>query len=264
MKNIIRWTCGNVSDAGYEVLLRSIKTTQKVFNKFNFDYVVCCNNQKPEKLKLINQACSKNNVKVLIQNWSSIPIKHPSFINQDQACTNGLWKVCPARMRPDAYEIILDNDLILTRVIPEIEEFLQSNKILTLEDPLRWFGQYDHTLAKNLAINTGIIGLPPRYNFGQEINQHWIANGSKHHDCLGDEQGLLALTIMKSQYEKIVISKNTIIELHPNGIWHCWDDATKNLPYQFNGEEGGFHFVEINRKPDHKPWQQFKEIKAYG
>lgn len=257
---LLRWTVGSVSDAGYEVLKASIRITRDTLSKFKFDYAICCNNQSPARLEWLKTL----GVDVIEQNWSMLPIEHGMVPHKDREVVNAIWKVCPARVRPESHEIILDNDVILTRIPSQLQEFMDcNNAVLMLEDPLRWFGHYDHRLAPGLAINTGIIGLPPYYEFGREINEHWVGNGCKPNNTLADEQGLLALTIMESDHNKLTIAKTDVIELHPNGIWYCWDDAFKNLLYKFTGKESGFHFVEINRKPNHTPWEHFKQCTLF-
>lgn len=262
-KPLLRFTCGRVSDTGYDVLKESIHIAKETLSKFNFDFMVCCNNQTPERLQWLTELCGIAGIELMEQKWPDLPIAHVAVPQRDSEVVNAIWKVCPARVRLDAHEIIVDNDLIICKPMAEIERFLKSDQLLMLQDPLRWFGHYDHKIEPHWAVNTGIIGLPPGYDFGDEINQHWVGNGSHVNHSLGDEQGLLALTMIQSSLGKIIISKDTVIELHPNGIWHNWDDADKNIRYRFTGREGGFHFVEVNRKPKHEPWEQFKTNLIY-
>ena len=104
-----------------------------------------------------------------------------------------MWKVCPARMRMDSHEIIMDNDIVLLKKFPQIDEWLsQTSKTLILEEPIRFYGKYDSLLpADGPFLNSGFMGMPPGYDFGAEISKSWKQYGSYENLSQADEQGLL-------------------------------------------------------------------------
>ena len=251
---LFRWTVGNVSDAGLDVLEESVRMAKENLAQYGFDWVICHNSLPDEKLARLKQL----NTNLFQQSWNRLPINQVESEELNQRVINAIWKVCPARLRPQSHEIIVDNDLVLRRPFPQLDIFLNSNSLLLLQDPLRFYGTYDGAVSSELQLNSGLIGLPPGYDFGGAIRNEWDHCGQLGVWNLEDEQGLLAATLSKSRLPKVWVPKDVVVELHPNGIWHSWDDAFKNLHYEFTGKEAGLHFVEINRKPNHLPWQEYR------
>src|ERR1035438_4703034 len=98
----------------------------------NFDWMVCHNNIDKEDLRFVKHLSPR--IVLYEQKWEecAIPdfcstIKNKDGTSNDCSKVGGsLWKVCPARMRPEGYEIISDNDLIIFSRFKEIDEFLNS------------------------------------------------------------------------------------------------------------------------------------------
>lgn len=259
-KPLIRWTVGgHVSDSGLDVLRESVRKTQQVLGKDRFRWCVCHNKMPSERLKQLQPL----NAELLEQQWSDLPLPIQENHHLDSEIRNAIWKVCPARLQKETHEIIIDNDLVICNKSKQIDEFLASNSILLLEDPLRFYGQYDPHIPPEMQINTGFIGLPPGYDFAADIRHQWRVTGSLGISGLDDEQGLVVMTLLRAGRRQSIISKNEIIELHPDGLWRSWADAGRGRRYQFTGKETGLHFVEINRNPFHQPWQQYKECRLY-
>lgn len=255
-KNIFRWTVGGFSSwTGLEVLKESVRLTQETLGKDKFDWFVCYNNMDKRFLKGLN-------AELWEQKWSDLPLPLPENKELDSRAKNAIWKVSPARINVDVREIICDNDLILYNDFRDLKNFLKYDDcVLLLDDPLRFFGRFSHLLPNNIQLNSGFIGLPAGYKFGDELSSYWKSHDSMPIDGLDTEQGFIMSTLYNSPLRKIIIDRKTIVELHPDGLWRGWHDANHGQRYQFTGKEAGIHFVEINRVPEHLPWQDFKNFK---
>ena len=53
---------------------------------------------------------------------------------------------------------------------------LSSSKNLCLEDPITFQGKYHNLFKKGEAYNSGLIGLPPQYDFEKEVFNFWNKN----------------------------------------------------------------------------------------
>jgi hypothetical protein len=164
--------------------------------------------------------------------------------------------------------------------LPKIDEFLSSSKNLCLEDPITFQGKYHKLFKKGEAYNSGLIGLPPQYDFGKEVFDFWSKNKifNLNHN---DEQGLLTKVLTKDK-NYILIKKTEIIECHRGNFCVPYKDvAHKTLPeivlksgnkvirskwidYDHVDLKGmmkkcyGFHFVESNRSNcNHRGWKKY-------
>jgi len=136
------------------------------------------------------------------------------------------WKICPPRMRPESYELILDNDVVIHGTSDIFEKAIAENKCLMTEGHFRNFGKYADKLPSKLRLNSGLIGLPPNYDFGKDLKEvfmGWDDTGEAF-----DEQGLIALALTKNPYYIMPLS-----ELHI-----CHENYVKT-PF-------GIHFVRVN------------------
>jgi hypothetical protein len=289
MKPIIRWTIGNVGPLGLRTLFTSISSITKIY-KNRFRFFLCHNNIPNYKLRIIKDFLLGTTVELYEQKWSEccIPDKvgsiyddYGNIIFNNGICGGSLWKVSPARLDLNVHEIILDNDLVLFDHLPKIDEFLSSSKNLCLEDPITFQGKYHNLFKKGEAYNSGLIGLPPQYDFEKEVFNFWNKNkifNLSH----GDEQGLLTKVLTKDK-NYILIKKTEIVELH-NGMF-CVpykDVAHKSFPEIVlrSGNKVvlskwtdyrnvdlklimkkcyGFHFVESNRSKynSHIGWKEY-------
>jgi len=291
---IIRWTIGNVGPLGLRTLFTSISSITKIY-KNRFRFFVCHNSLPDYKLRAIKNFLNGSEVELYEQKWSeccipdnlrSIYDNNGNIIFNNGECGGSLWKVTPARLDLNVHEIILDNDLILFDHLPKIDEFLSSSKNLCLEDPVIFQGRYTKLFKRGESYNSGLIGLPPQYDFGKEVFDFW----SKHkvfqspHPIMqnmfnlnhNDEQGLLTKVLTKYK-NYILIKKTEIIECHsgyfcvPSGPglrmtdFHEDDDGKHQwIDYDHVDLKGmmkkcyGFHFVESNRSNyDHRGWEKY-------
>lgn len=185
MKPIVRWTVGPVSREGMQCLRDSISYFKSLY-KDRFDYAICYNGRQPSEFKDLDipLVCQQAHTGHLL-----IPPAGPA------------WKLCPGRLRSDAHEIILDNDLVIYRRPDEIEEFLASDDLfLSSVAAERHYGQFDDLVPHTAdSLNSGIIGMPPGYDFGGEITRLLKERpiNAWSHFC---EQGLVATLIMAKRH----------------------------------------------------------------
>ncbi len=222
----------------------------------NWDWVICHNSLTPDRQDTLSQIVQGRPITLHTQTWNDCPVDDESWspFRQDGTveidgshCGGTLWKVCPPRMRPDAHEVIVDNDLIILKKPPQIDAFLKSlDRTLILEEPVRYYGRYAHRIALEDHINSGLMGLPPGFDFGRQIRRVWEVEGSHRRITQEDEQGLL-MAVMSGQ-PNIRLSKHDVREMLAAD------------PPIIRGDEFGIHFPQSNRIPVHRGWIRYKQI----
>jgi hypothetical protein len=282
MKPIIRWTIGNaLTNASYEILRESVVAIKKLYHN-NFEYFICYNEGVDvKKIKV-------KNVNLIRQNWEDCPIKlkKPIKINAktNQKLNGSFWKICPPRLSIDTHEIILDNDLIFLKKPKIIESFLSTNnKNLIIEDSKVYLGEYEKLFEnKKQGYNSGVIGLCPGYDFEKDIFNNFNLIDNKEDLDYGQEQGLLMYSLYKTN--PLIGSAEDFVGIHAEKIYlnslsssfseyelEKIKDLDRNKFIEINVEilERIFfesevvHFLESNRKNDHKAWKYFKIRKKY-
>jgi hypothetical protein len=258
VKPLLRWTVGNCLQQGLDILAESINRTTKALGVDKFDWVVCYNGLNSENVQFLQKAVGSLPIQFLSQNWAMCPIsdncltprrKDGSFEYDGKRCGGTLWKVCPARMRMESHEIIMDNDIVLLNKFDQIDEWLsQEQKVLILEEPIRFYGRYDCLFGSDGPfLNSGFMGLPPGYDFGLKINENWNKYGKYSNITQADEQGLLVYTLSESPNIRIS-SKQMVEVLH------------RDYNTKLTGHEQGIHFTQANRIPNHHSWLKYKQI----
>lgn len=71
------------------------------------------------------------------------------------------WKLYPPRTDRSRHEISIDNDVVFTERIPEIDRFLDGDCTLLLEGDSRTYGRFERYVPAGYEINSGIFGMPP-------------------------------------------------------------------------------------------------------
>jgi hypothetical protein len=139
----------------------------------------------------------------------------------------------------------------MLKKFPQIDEWLsQTEKTLILEEPIRFYGRYDGVLPPGPPFfNSGFMGLPPNYDFGQAIVNSWEQNGSLTNLSQADEQGLLTYTL--NQRPSLRIKPDQMIE-----VLH------RDFKTVVTGNEFAIHFTQANRIPNHHCWSKYKELMA--
>jgi hypothetical protein len=255
MKPLWRWTCGSCSQQGLEILEESVFRTLKILGEENWDWVICHNGLTDKQYDFLQSIVAGRPVALHRQSWDDCPIDDEAWspIRPDgtveldgSSCGGTLWKVCPPRMRIESHEVVMDNDLVLLKKLPQIEEFLHSHKTLILEEPVRYYGRFAALIPLEDHINSGLMGFPPGYDFGAKIRQTWESNGRHRRITQEDEQGLLMAVIQS--HPNIRIKKEEIRELLAGD------------PPRIAGDEYGCHFVQGNRTSLHRSWIRYKQI----
>lgn len=190
MKPLVRWTIGGtVREESFLCLEKSIYLWKKLYGEY-FNYAICCNNFGI--FKRINK------------------IKHVSIINQKNYLDklpfypkDTFWKFCPPRLSLSSHEIIIDNDLLIYNKSPTISWFLSRKKYaISTAAHKAMHGCFVSCLLKNnFKINTGLIGLPPNYDFNKELKKLFLTypfTASGH--C--DDQG--AFLMLTKKFLKII------------------------------------------------------------
>ncbi len=254
-KPLWRWTCGGCTSQGIDILKESIFRTMRAIGENNWDWMICYNGLLPSVVIDLEEYVRGFPITLHEQSWNDCPIDdHPwSPIKEDGSieingdhCGGTLWKVCPPRMRPDAHEVIMDNDLIFMKKLPIIDTFLKANKTLILEEPIRYYGRFDYLVPKGQKINSGLMGLPPGFDFGERIKTAWQKHGKVKKISQADEQGLLMYVLQA--YPNLRISKEEVRQ------FGAFD------PLRMLGNEDSYHFVQANRTTNHKAWSRYNQI----
>jgi hypothetical protein len=219
MNPVVRWTIGNVSNVGIKSLNSSIKSFVNIY-KDKFKYYVCYNQINFNKISFLK----KYKVNFVNQQECINSLKVPPIKN------NPCWKIYPPRINKNVHEIFIDNDLIIYKKIDIIDFFLEKKFLFIITEAYKKrYGIFDNFIDDNFIVNTGFFGLPPSYEFEEDLNKNlpnWIE--SKNHF---DEQGLIAFILMNKEVK--------IINL--NDINVCIKERI-NLKGKY-----GMHFVGINK-----------------
>ncbi|HXR78199.1 MAG TPA: hypothetical protein VN737_19620 [Bryobacteraceae bacterium] len=165
----VRWTVGNVSNAGFTALRLSICSAWNLFGK-HARYAVCVNSVPIQTARL---ATGPVPGEVLwLQSDSLLPDWLNSYV--DRSMAEGVaWKLAPVRVFKDRYEIALDNDVILWKKPEAMKQWLDSDDpkaCLLAQDVQRCLGQFA-PLCDPRAINSGIRGLPPGFDLEGRLQQ---------------------------------------------------------------------------------------------
>ena len=181
----IRWTIGDVSDAGFEALRLSIQGALRLFGPAA-EYVVCVNTLSPGEAM---RRCGWVPGRVL---WRQVTRLLPSWLaaHLDHGFAQGAaWKLIPLQVFPHRHELALDNDVILWDVPLAVSRWLsESRSCLVAEDVQAAFGQFA-AFCEPYPRNLGIRGLPP----GFDLARHMQRVLERARGPLGselDEQGL--------------------------------------------------------------------------
>jgi len=259
-KPLFRITVGNCLTQGLDILSESIKRTTQTLGIDSWDWAICYNGLSKDEVQTLINVIDDRPIRLIAQNWQTCPINDKcqsprrndgSYEYDGKRCGGTMWKVCPARMRMDSHEIIMDNDIVLLKKFPQIDEWLaQTTKTLILEEPIRFYGRYDSLFPEEGPfLNSGFMGLPPGFDFGSEIVKQWTENGKHENISQADEQGMLVHTL--NQRKSIRIRPDQMVE-----VLH------RDMKTVITGREEAIHFTQSNRIPNHYAWGKYKEIMA--
>ena len=217
---LIRWTIGgNVSADGLEILGVSISFMKKIYGDIA-DFMICYNNIKEESLSRFEVPLFKQ--------------YHDPWNFHEYEPTAEMWKMYPPRLRYEAHEIVMDNDLIIFKKFDMLDEFFCGNHTLLLQGRERNYGSYDHLVPQPYAINSGFYGLPPNFDFGTGIEMACLTDSTRKWTKWCDDQGVIAHALMREENFKIV---------SPNDILNYFPMDEYSLPENISG----IHFIGSNR-----------------
>lgn len=182
MKPLVKWVIGPVSSSGFSCLKFSIRNFLELY-KDRFEYVICYNNLNEREINFIKQF--------------NVPL-----YNQEDFCKRVnwgvpfgcIWKLFVPKFGT-SHEITLDNDLIIRKRLPQIEEFLDSqNKFLITEALKRNYGIFDNKVKSDIKYNTGLLGIPPNYDITAMVDKT-LKQFKIEWKTWFDEQGLTSYLI---------------------------------------------------------------------
>lgn len=207
-KPLLRWTVGNISKLGREILEHSINSVKNHYPEF--DLIVCHNSPVDVSVQTIDQTMFTK-----------------MFHCPPASCS---WKLYPPRLRKDCHEIFIDNDIVLNGKIPALDQFLDSEKTLVCEARRRLYGRFENRVPQDLLINGGIFGLPPKYPF--EIKIREFIKNHKSWDGFFDEQGVVAsllhggITIPLTQLN--ILTQDSDMDFKCAAAHFCGANRTEN------------------------------------
>jgi hypothetical protein len=237
---MVRWTIGPVKKIGFEILFESVFSFAKIYPEFN--KIVCYNNIDFNCIRHLQKNC---NIELQQENFAPCQLLNPSA-NPEEATGCG-WKLVPPRLNPDGLELFIDNDIIIRKRLPQIDEWLERKDCGLIAEGLsrkRMYGVFDPFVPPNIHANAGLFGLPPGFDFGKQIADYanFLTGGLGGYN----EQGLTVATIVNMpQYIMVPLSKLHISEDHA--------DFPEKMP-------DAIHFVGANRKEWHRGWAHYKKI----
>lgn len=230
MKTIIRWTIGEVSDHGFACLKFSVKKVIEMYGRRNFEYFICHNGESESRLR----PCVSG-VGLLRQEEFTDSLPTPPGGSFGVS-----WKLYPPRIDLDAYEIFMDNDVVLHKKI----DFEKYKDICFISEALkRSYGSFDGQIKGTLVMNSGLFGLPQGFDFSLALSNAIAKFDVKWDNSYFEEQGLVAYVISNEKH--VVLDKNDII-------------ITWGNPSCFIGQYGT-HFIGLNHG-DSRYWKKYRTI----
>jgi hypothetical protein len=235
----VRWTVGDVSPAGYEALRLSIHGALRLFGP-ETRYEVCVNT-----LTEIEARSRTGPVPEQVR-WRRVEADLPAPLRAflDGGMTEGTaWKLLPVRLDPDAFELALDNDVILWALPPALARWLAepgaAHRVIAA-DVRPAHGAFAGLCGPEPR-NSGIRALPPGFDYEAEI----AAVLAEHPAALTselDEQGLQVAALSRRGDVLVVGTEEVSIcspfPPHTPGLGRC-----------------GAHFVGLNARDI--PWAYY-------
>jgi len=240
MKPLIRYTIGRVGEAGWVILSESLRQIRKVYPEF--DVVVCHNkltSLEAERLQTMD-------VDLLRQD--DLPQPFDFKDDDSERIRNFCWKLIPPRIRQDSHELWVDNDIIIRDRIQKIDDWLSGSTAIISTGFNHDYGKFTEFLIDKEPYCAGFFGLPPHFNFGEEIMRLYNGFRKKKKFKGYDEQGLVSL-VVSSFADYIVLPQSDL----PLIAEKCRMREIRRLP-------GAIHFARANRFDDHFMWALYKTL----
>lgn len=234
----IRWTIGDVSPAGFEALRLSVHGAVRLFGD-RADYLVCVNTIPVGEARLRTGPCPPR------LQWCSVPNARPAVLDGvvDEGMAEGAaWKLVPLRAFPNAYELALDNDVILWDLPVAMRRWLagEAGARLAAADVILANGRFAHLCGAEPR-NSGIRGIGPSFDYEAAVADVLRRVPARLSSEL-DEQGLQIAALSLDGPPLVVTTEEVSIcspfYPHMTGLGTC-----------------GAHFVGLNSKSI--PWNYY-------
>jgi hypothetical protein len=228
-KPLVRWTVGPTTRDGLDCLSRSVAAFLRLYDA---DVAICHN-------------CPADNLADLVARFPLVD-QHAHLASVPVPPAGVAWKLYPPRLAVHRHELVIDNDLIVERAVPEIDRFLAGDCTLLLAEASRTYGRFERHVPPGYAINSGLYGMPPGFDLGRHVAFHcgpaWEENATGTHalNRTFDEQGLVASALLS--YPRFVIIPAS-----------CVTNCEHRLV-----DGHGHHFVGLNRREYHGPYKLYK------
>jgi hypothetical protein len=217
---LIRITVGPVKQQGINILRWSIPKLKEIYPECD---LCICHNQWTDTSIL-----ERLGIELVRQEdyLDSLPYPPPEH--------SVAWKLFPPRLRPDDYEIVVDNDILFFRRISEIDTFLKSDMVLLyqgLNDNRG--GQYQDQIPTGIRVNSGIFGMPPKFEpkFEEKIKP-WKG--------YYDEQGLVAASLLRND-PYLMVPLTAVPLIQPGWDIQCFLRSEQLCGLHFCGINKGHH-----------------------
>lgn len=244
MRPLARWTIGDVSDTGKEILVESVRLFRRIYPEF--DRVVCYNNLEASSIAHLEADLFEQK-----ESMSVCPLRENDKSIDSEAMGCG-WKLCPARLRPEGCELWIDNDLVIRQRISEIDNWVTAADHGVITEGLhrqRMFGLFDKFIQSHIRACAGMFGLPPGFDFAEAIRRYKPVLEESGRELGGfDEQGLTVAVVTNMSSYKIIPLQT---------VWISED----HVPFPTTSHSA-YHFVAANRKPWHRGWKKYKSLKS--
>jgi hypothetical protein len=237
MKPLARWTLGPVTATGKKILRESVKLFAKAHPEF--DRVVCYNHVEASELVDLS-----NLAELVEQSANAVPCDLSLPSNDPDEATGCGWKLSPPRLRLDAHELFLDNDLVIRERLLEIEAWLGGNSGIIAEGlhRRRMFGVFDKHIGAHIHACAGLAGFPPGFDIQEQIVNYSPFLCGKSFGGY-DEQGMTTAMITNmAHYILVPLTTCHIAEDH-----QIFPDKMPRA----------VHFTGANRKEWHRGWSAY-------
>ena len=235
MTPLARWTIGGCSNLGFETLFASIKRFRLLYPEF--DLIVCCNWLRDEQRERLERLSEPKYYQTVFD--LEYPLEAPDGPLGVKGSMPGWgWKLCPPRLRPDAHELWIDNDIIIRERLPTVDAWLASDKAIISQGRYRAYGAFDDVIG-DCTLCAGFFGLPPGFDFKTPLLAacHTLGRPFGHYD----EQGAVVSIVEKLGYYMVPDAELTMV---------------KSLPEPLSP---GLHFIGVNRTGLHEAWELYKQ-----
>lgn len=226
----IRWTIGDVRDAGFEALRLSLWGAERIFPE-EAAFHVCVNS-----IAVAEARRRTGDVPARVQ-WHAIARHVPAvlqpFVDEDMS-EGTAWKLIPLLLDPAAKELAIDNDLILWALPPALRQWLDDpDGRLIAADVVPAHGQFAAQCGPEPR-NSGLRGTPAGFDYEDAITGVFAENPVMLRSEL-DEQGLQIAALSRGGAPYVVPVEDVAI-------------CSPFPPHAAEPGRCGAHFVGLNTR----------------